>query len=420
MSRPSKTGWRAVLAGALIASGAAPSVAADGVYEPIPLRGKERNDLIETAHQYHDQFVRRALLHGDEALLELVRRIGHELAPAPTDDYFAYEFFVIRDPSPNAFAMPNGKIYVHTGMLARLDDSSQLAALLGHEITHIAGHHSIVQFRIRPGQILDVVFTGGVISLFTQLKYSRDLEQEADDRAPQLMLDSPYDPHAVPELMELLAQDFEGLRPRIASIWTTHPEPEKRAVASRALVAEMPARRRDTAAFDALVHPLRALTIRDYIRDDYPYTAIALAQTMLEKYPSDLEFRMLLGDAWKALGPRSEFAPDDFSNADKRRNLRQRVYRTRVERTQRLLETAEGRAAFATNLGYARDVYSQILELGPGYAAAHRGLGEVYEALGMPRDAAREYLEYVRQSPDAADRPVIIGRLNALRSALAP
>ena len=392
---------------------------ADGIYEPVPLRGKERHDLIETAGQYHDQFIRRSLLYGDERVLDLVRRIGHGLAPAPTDDYFAYEFFVIRDPSPNAFAMPNGKIYVHTGMLARLADSSQLAALLGHEINHVAGHHSIVQFRIKAGQILDSIFTGGVISLFTQLRFSRELEQEADDRAPLLMLDSPYDPHAVPELMELLAEDFEGLRPRVASIWTTHPEPEKRAAASRAVVADMPARTRDVEQFDAVVHPLRALTIRDYIRDDYPYTAIAVAQTMLEKYPDDLEFRLLLGDAWKALGPRSEFAPEDFTNSDKRRNLRQRAFRTRVERRERLLETEEGRAAFARNMGYARGIYEEILARDAAYAPARRGLGEVYEALGRPRDAAREYLEYVRQSPDAPDRSIIIARLTALRDALA-
>jgi regulator of sirC expression with transglutaminase-like and TPR domain len=128
---------------------------------------------------------------------------------------------------------------------------------------------------------------------------------------------------------------------------------------------------------------------------------------------------MLLGDAWKALGPRAEFAPEDFSNADKRRNLRQRAFRTRVERTQRLLETEEGKAAFAVNLGYASNAYEEILAIDPNYAAAHRGLGEVYEALDMPRDAAREYLEYVRQSPNAVDRAVIIGRLTELRNALA-
>ena len=59
--------------------------AAQGVYGPLELRGKEQNDLIDTANQYHAQFERRSLLHADEAVNELVRRVGSDLAPAPTD-----------------------------------------------------------------------------------------------------------------------------------------------------------------------------------------------------------------------------------------------------------------------------------------------------------------------------------------------
>jgi len=390
----------------------------EGIYGPVELRGKEQNDLIDKAAEFHSQFERRGVLYNEPAVLGLVRRIGHELAPEATDSYFDYEFYVVRDPSPNAFALPNGRIYVHTGIIARLDDSSELAALLGHEITHVAGHHSIVQFRIRAGQVLDWIFTGGVVTLFTQLKFSRDLEQESDDRAPVLMLDSEYDPHAAPALMELLAEDFEGVQPRMATIWTTHPDPEDRIQKSLAVVADMPRRGRDTVYFDSIVHPLRAMTIRDYINDDYPYTAIALAEEFIEKYPADLEFRVLLGDAWRQLGPRSEFAPDDFTNRDKRRNLRKRVMRTRVERVAELLETEEGRAALAANLERARDVFDGTLAIDPDYAPAYRGLGEVYEAMDLPREAGRAYVEYVRRAPDADDRPIIMGRLTAIRDRL--
>jgi hypothetical protein len=394
------------------------AAAAQGVFGPLELQGKEQHDIIETANQYHAQFERRSLLHADEAVTALVRRIGEDLAPAPTDPYFNYEFYVIRDPSPNAFAMPNGHLYVHTGMLARLKDSSELAALLAHEITHVAGHHSIVQYRIKPGQVFDLIFTGGVITLFTQLKYSRELEQEADDRAPAMLLAADYDPHAVPELMEILAQDFEGLQPRMATIWTTHPDPEARLAASLAIVADMPTRARDVAEFDAIVYPLRLLTVRDYIQDDYPYTAIALGESLRDAYPDDLDLRMLVGDAWQALGPRSEFVPEDLTDRDRRRNLRRRIVRTRSERFTEMMATPEGQEAYARNLNYAREVYAGILEANSDYAAAYRGLGEVYEALEQPREAARSYLEYVRRTPEADDRPVIMARLMMLRDQL--
>lgn len=395
------------------------AVAEEGIFGPVELRGKERNDLIDTADQIHDQLLRWSLLYTEPGPVGLVRQIGHTLAPDPTDDYFDYEFYVIRDPSPNAFAMPNGRIYVHTGMLARLSDSSELAALLGHEITHVAGHHSIVQFRLKAGQMLDWIFTGGVVTLLTKLRFSRELEQEADDRSPEMLLESGlYDPHAVPELMELLNEDFEGVRPRVANIWTTHPDPVDRLARSLVRVADMPRRERDPDAFDAIMHPLRAMTVRDYIQDDFPYTAIAVAQGFIERYPEDLEFRLLLADAWKALGPRSEFAPDDFTNADKRKNLRRRMLRTRVERVERLMETPEGQAAYAANMAHARSLFEELLKMAPDYAQAQRGLGEVYEALGMPREAGRAYLQYIRQMPDATDRPVIMARLAAIREQL--
>jgi predicted Zn-dependent protease len=405
------------LAGCL--AGSLPATADEGIYASVELRGKEPHDLIETAGQYHDQFVRRSLLHNDPAVVSLVRRIGHALAPQPTDDYFEYDFYVIRDPSPNAFAMPNGRIYVHTGMLARLDDSSQLAGLLAHEINHVAGHHSIVQFRIKPFDVFDMFLTGGLLALLNQLQFSRDLEQEADDRAPAMMNEAGFDPRAMPEVMDLLRQDFEGLRPRIATIWTTHPEPDARYEQALALVSAMPAANRDADAFDSIIRPLRLMTVGDYIRDDYPYTAIAVAETLLERYPDDLELRMLLGDAWRVLGPRAEFAPDDFSNKDKRRNLRQRLRRTRSEREEILLETEAGRLAMARNLEAASAIYGDLLVRDPGFAPAHRGLGQIYDALDMPREAAREYVEYVRQAPDAEDRPVIMARLTQLRDQLA-
>jgi tetratricopeptide (TPR) repeat protein len=168
-----------------------------------------------------------------------------------------------------------------------------------------------------------------------------------------------------------------------------------------------------------IVYPLRAITLRDYIQDDYPYTAIALAERLLERYPDDQDLRMLLGDAWQRLGPRSEFAPDDFSNRDKRRNLRRRVFKTRQERTEELLATPEGQAAFTANLEQARVTYESILSMDATYAPAHRGLGEVYQALGDAREAGRHYLEYVRAAPDAADRPVVMGRLTTIRDTLA-
>lgn len=422
--RYSRQSFSIVFSLLLVSAAARPGFAQDseedlkGVYEPLELRRGEPNDLIDTSGQYKGMFERRSLLYNEPGVLSMVRRVGYELAPEPTDDYVHYEFYVIRDPSPNAFAFPNGQVYVHTGMLARIADESELAALLAHEINHVAGHHTILSHRITVKRLAIQVFGGGLASLMGQLRYSRQLEQEADDRAAFLMQDTRYDPHGMTDLLEILNQDFEGLDPRYATIWTTHPDPEARIEASRQNLAGVPHKPRDPVAFDEVIYPLRLLTVRDYIQDDYPYTAIAVAENLIQRYPDDLDFRMALGDAQRVLGPRPPSLPEDFSKSDARRNMRDRIRNSRGQRMDELLETPEGIAALAVNLAAARATYEGILATDPDYATAYRGLGEVCEAEHNDREAARAYLTYIQRQPDAPDRPIIVGRLTAIRDRL--
>jgi predicted Zn-dependent protease len=247
---------------------------------------------------------------------------------------------------------------------------------------------------------------------------SRELEQEADDHAVPMMIASPYDAQALPEIYGVLARDFEGVTPRMATIWSTHPQLEARAARTREQVADAPSGRRDTADFDAIVFPIRTMTIRDYIQDDYPRTAVALAENLAARYPEQPELVQLTGDAWVAMGPLTEFDDADLSNRERMRNANRRVTRTRQERAARLLETPEGQAALRENLGRARSAYERALELDANFAPAHRGLGEVAERLGEPRAAAAAYVEYLRKLPDASDRAVIVARLRTLRDQL--
>ncbi|HUQ52948.1 MAG TPA: M48 family metalloprotease [Gammaproteobacteria bacterium] len=415
---------------ALLTAAAALSAAtalADGVYEPVPLKDQEQR-LIDESRELHGYFERQSLLYNDPRVVELVASVGRRLAPAVKDDYVQYRFFVLRDPSPNAFALPNGDIYIHTGMLARLTDTAQLAAILGHEVNHVAGHHGILSFRsankkIVASMVLTGVFggLGSVISsglAASMYGFSRELEQEADDHAVDLLLASPYDAKALPEIYGVLARDYEGITPRIPTIWSTHPQLEARAERTREQVAGAPDGRRDTEQFDAVVFPVRTMTIRDYVQDDYPRTAMALAENLAARYPEHPELVQLTGDAWAAMGALTQFDEEELSNRERARNANRRVMRTRQEREAQLLKTPEGQAALRENLGQARASYERALALDANFAPAYRGLGEVEERLGDPRAAAAAYVEYLRKAPNASDRTVVVGRLRTLRDQL--
>jgi predicted Zn-dependent protease len=398
-----------------------------GVYESLPLRDDEWR-LIEESEDLEGYFNAQSRLYVEPKALDLVRRVGHEIRPYPSDDYIEYEFFVLRDPSPNAFALPNGHVYVHTGMLARLGDEHQLAALLAHEINHVAGHHGIVNHRAANKTAIAGLVIGGlggwggaVISLGLQASvygYSRNLEQEADDRAVDVLLASRYDPHAMPELLDLLGRDYEGLSPRTSTVWSTHPEMRARAETSRALVAGVERRERHGDAFEAAVMDVRAMTIEDYVQDDFPHTAVALAESLVARYPDDPRLLHLLGDAWQGMGAQGPIDTAALSNSDKRHNVRDRARKTRAQRLAEQLETEEGRTTYAANLQRAEETYQRVVALDPTYAPAYRGLGEVYEQQKRSRDAAEAYLSYVKQAPDAADRSIVVGRLRLLTTQL--
>jgi beta-barrel assembly-enhancing protease len=396
---------------------------AGGDYGSVRIHDDELS-LIESSKQLHDYFEAHALLYNDDQVLGLVRRIGHEIRPQPTDDYIEYEFYVLRDPSPNAFALPNGHVYVNTGMIARLEDEDQLAAVLAHEISHVAGHHGIIEHRATKKKAIasmvlgGVPIFGGVVAIGLQTSvygFSRELEQEADDHGASILLASRYDPHALPEMLDTLAQDYEGLDPRFATIWSTHPETRARAETSRALVAPMPKRERSVGAFEPGVLGVRTLTIQDYIRDDYPQTALFLAEELVKRYPDNAQLQQLLGDAWQGLGaqPRIE-DPTSLSNSDKKHNLKDHARKTHDQRLAEQLATDAGRAAYEANLARAEQIYRHVLEIDPSYAAAYRGLGEVYEQQKRDRDAAVAYLTYVRSAPDAPDRSLVVTRLKSI------
>lgn len=416
----------ALLAAAAWAWQAVPAYG-DGVYEPVPLKDGEQR-LIDESRELNGYFARQSLLYGDARAVDFVADIGRSLAPPPADDYVEYRFFVLRDPSPNAFALPNGDIYMHTGMLARLTDTAQLAAILAHEVNHVAGHHGIVNFRSTNKKIVasmvltgvlgglgSVISTGLAASMYG---FSRELEQEADDRAVGLLTMSPYDARALPEIYAVLAQDYEGITPRMPTIWSTHPQLEARAARTREQTAGAPDGLRETDQYDATMFAVRTMTIRDYIQDDYPRTALALAQTLAGRYPEQVELAMLVGDSWAAMGALSEIDEQELSNRERARNANRRVMRTRQEREAALLKTPEGHAALRSNLGEARAAYEHALALDASFAPAHRGLGQVAERLGEPRAAAAAYVEYLRKAPDATDRTLIVERLRTLRDQL--
>src|SRR2546428_829920 len=101
--------------------------------------------LWAQAEKEEEQLQKKAKPYDDPLLEEYLAKIGDKLT---SDEVRAaggpgFRFGVMRDPTLNAFAMPNGRIYIHTGLLSRLDNEAQLAMIVGHEMTHVTNRHAL-------------------------------------------------------------------------------------------------------------------------------------------------------------------------------------------------------------------------------------------------------------------------------------
>ena len=180
----------------------------------------------------------------DPVVLRYVRDLGKELVSAAEQSPFDFEFYVIEDDSLNAFAVPGGSIYLHTGMITRCEDVSELAGVMAHEIGHVTGRHIADNYRRRQNvgtaaQLIGLVIgyltgsglaqdAGGYAAQMASLAYlnsfTRDAERDADARAVTTLVRAGYDPEGVIRVFRTLQAEYGGGGPGFLSDHPTNDE----------------------------------------------------------------------------------------------------------------------------------------------------------------------------------------------------
>jgi predicted Zn-dependent protease len=178
----------------------------------------------------------------DDALQRYVQEIGASLAAGSQRPDLPWTFRVVDDPTPNAFALPGGFIFVTRGMLNLMENEAQLASVLGHEIGHVTARHSVqmisrqqlAQLGLGIGMILvpelqqfgDLAATGLQL-LF--LRYSRDAEHQSDELGYTYARAQGYDVREMPQVFASLARVSQLEERSPLPEWlSTHPYPEER------------------------------------------------------------------------------------------------------------------------------------------------------------------------------------------------
>ncbi len=167
---------------------------------------------VALGEQTNQSLLGQVKISHNQALTNYVNQIGQRLARNSARPNIKYTFQVVEDDNINAFATMGGFVYVNTGLMKAADNEAQLAGVIGHEIGHITGRHSlqhIKQAAIAQGasSLLGVdqdklVQIGVQVAL--TLPNSRQDEYDADRRGLTTMIQSGYAPSAMPEFMKKL------------------------------------------------------------------------------------------------------------------------------------------------------------------------------------------------------------------------
>ena len=407
--------------------------------------GKVDLQLLEQVELLDRRFERDGLVFDDQATSDYLLHIGQSLIPHGLYiENVTWKFRALRDSQPNAFALPNGSIYVTTGLIALLDNESQLASVLAHEMSHVLRRHTYVQNRSNRDKFLTMNIIaavgayapGGIVGaaisiaaavapfivMSTMYGYSRDLEREADHKAIDMMISAEYPPEELINSLKLLSNDIEG--EQIKVFYNDHPELQERItyltsyLGSRAdRVTPQMALNREKKVYFRKMQPVMRHNVQLAIHDARFRSAVFYAKRLVEFDGNSSENSYLLAEAFRALGPRStEIAAKPLSNGEKKDLAKKHLKTTTEEEERDLLTKPDGQENWKRNQQESEKYYLQALALVDPVPAAHRGLGMLYEKISRSGDAALHYEKYLDLVPSAPDHDRIQKHLENLKS----
>ena len=405
--------------------------------------GKVDQDLLSEIKLLDERFEKEGVVYHDTGLDTYLNRVGTAVVADQKLENVEWKFRALRDPVPNAFALPNGSIYINTGLLALLDDENQLAAVIAHEVTHVSHRHTYLRNRtvrkmMLTINILNTVGTwnpvGGVTGLavdliaaispimlaISVLGYSKDQEKEADLEGMKSAMTAGFAAEGMPNSFKSLQRDIEG--EHMNSLYNDHPQLEARVKYTSSLVpadAKKPTADEAKTARDDYLAVMEAVDRHDVnlaINEGRFRSAVYVSQKLVDLHPDSSENVFYLAESYRMLGPRNaKLSDEQLTKGAKKKAAKTRAKRTLEEQDAELLATPAGQEAWKANGAEAEKLFLRALELNRFNASAHRGLGMLYEKLNRKPEAASEYAKYLELAPNAIDTGRVRRRLAVLR-----
>jgi predicted Zn-dependent protease len=345
---------------------------------------QDEERLWSRSEKEQEQISESGLVYKHKKLDAYLNKVARKLQSPEAYEKVPCKIVVLKNPYCNAFAYPNGVIYIHSGMLSRMDNEAQLATLLAHEMTHATHRHQIMEYRgllnktavfasIRAA-VGGVPAIGGLSSVLGEIGtkaaisgHSRSLETEADMEGIKLVIKAGYDPREAPKLFKHIQEELEEEELEEPFFFGSHPRLQERienyeeflktnAPKKRGIVNEKVFRKRTS--------------------------RLVLENAVLDLQEGRFQSALRGTDKYLSVWPKSSRAYC----------FRGKVYRQRGENG---------------DLEKAKKDLRKSISLNRSNAEAMRELGIVYFKQGEKSNASKAFKSYLKLSPKAADREYV-------------
>lgn len=321
----------------------------------------------------------RCRFYRDPEIESYLEGLSEAILPPRFAGETSFKFRIIKNPYMNAFAFPNGVVYIHSGMLARMENEAQLAVVLAHEMAHVARKHSMRAHARRQNE--EIAGSWGVagslgpsgpgnFDIDASDGFTREFEYEADKTAFEWVLRAGYDPHEALCMLERLkaeSDEVKGAEPFVGN----HPALERRIERYQVFLNGRPEKKKGLRNEEIFLSKMSRLILDNASLDLKAgrfHTASAGVGKYLRSSPNDPRAHYLMGE----------------------------IHRQR---------------AASGDVARAIEEYKLAISLDPFYPDPQEAIGIVYFKMGRKELAKRHLEACLSLAPETPDKAYILGYL---------
>lgn len=323
------------------------------------------------SREFAEALRKSAVIYDDPGVTAYVQSVMDRLFP---EFQGGIRVQVVQASQLNAFAIPDGHIYVNLGLLSRFQNEAQLATVLAHEGTHFTHRHGYQSQQSLKGNtafasvtaMLGIPIIPQLLAVSSIFGFSRELETEADNVGYQRLAKAGYDVRESPKVFEHLAREVKTEDIKEPYFFASHPRLQERIDNMSKLSAKAPAGGEGNS------------------RADY-------ARTMARVRVDNVEGQLALGRAKSALLALED--PEHMKELPEHASYYVgEAYRLRAEEGDGLR---------------AEQSYLKAIAAAPEFAPSHRALGVYYLKINQYSEAVRHFSRYLEIAPEAKDRAYV-------------